>query len=326
MPNVQKQVFAWSDAGRVAPERLEEALLVSGAWPGAADWLRFATRLAWVLGAVWLAAGVVFFFAFNWAALPRWAKFALVEGALVAATAAAVRAGIQRTAGQAGLLGATIVLGALLALFGQTYQTGADPYQLFTTWAALALPWVIVARWSVLWMFWLLLVNVGIGLYFSSLGAPAWLDRLSGDQALLWTELIVNGVALAAWELGRGAGLGWMQARWPARLLAWGTGCVATAMGLWAVFEPRYAHPGLLVGYFGWMAAVWVAYRWKGRDLVILSGWVLSGIIFATAALVQLFGLQSTEGFFLVSLMVLGLAVVGARWLRGLAAREGEPS
>ena len=36
--------------------------------------------------------------------------------------------------------------GALLALFGQTYQTGADVYELFLTWALLGLPLVIAAQ------------------------------------------------------------------------------------------------------------------------------------------------------------------------------------
>jgi uncharacterized membrane protein len=37
-------------------------------------------------------------------------------------------------------------LGVLLALFGQTYQTGVDPWETFFNWALLMLPWTLPAR------------------------------------------------------------------------------------------------------------------------------------------------------------------------------------
>ena len=76
------------------------------------------------------------------------------------------RLGPERATGKAALLVAAILLGVLLALFGQTYQTGADTWELFATWAALITPWVIVGRFAGLWMLWLALLNVAIVLYF----------------------------------------------------------------------------------------------------------------------------------------------------------------
>ena len=54
-----------------------------------------------------------------------------------------------RFVGRGAVFLAFIATGALLALFGQTYQTGADVYELFLTWALLGLPLVVAAQWSV---------------------------------------------------------------------------------------------------------------------------------------------------------------------------------
>ncbi len=54
-----------------------------------------------------------------------------------------LRLGPECTPGKAALLLATLLLGVFLALFGQTYQTGADPWQLFANWALLILPWEV---------------------------------------------------------------------------------------------------------------------------------------------------------------------------------------
>jgi hypothetical protein len=41
---------------------------------------------------------------------------------------------------------ALLNIGGLFAYFGQTYQTGADPWQLFSLWAALSLPLCLSVR------------------------------------------------------------------------------------------------------------------------------------------------------------------------------------
>ena len=56
-------------------------------------------------------------------------------------------------------------IGALFAYFGQTYQTGADPWQLFALWAVLALPLCLGARSDVLWAPWALVVVTAISLW-----------------------------------------------------------------------------------------------------------------------------------------------------------------
>jgi hypothetical protein len=77
---------------------------------------------------------------------------------------APARSGGRRPRAPLGLL-ALLAIGGLFAYFGQTYQTGADPWQLFAVWAALALPLCIAARSDVLWAPWALVVMTGISLW-----------------------------------------------------------------------------------------------------------------------------------------------------------------
>ena len=69
-----------------------------------------------------------------------------------------------------GLLSAMILVGGLMALFGQTYQTGADPWQLFFNWALLVFPWVLISRFHVMWLVWLGLLNLSVHQYFQVFG------------------------------------------------------------------------------------------------------------------------------------------------------------
>ncbi|WP_228706240.1 MULTISPECIES: DUF2157 domain-containing protein [unclassified Marinobacter] len=79
------------------------------------------------MGGAALAFSVLLFVAFNWGELGRLARFALVEGAVLLAFAGYWLAGRETLAGKVALLSTGLLLGGLLALFGQTYQTGADP-------------------------------------------------------------------------------------------------------------------------------------------------------------------------------------------------------
>ncbi|HYC52144.1 MAG TPA: DUF2157 domain-containing protein, partial [Gemmatimonadaceae bacterium] len=106
------------------------------ATPASHEWRGFlATTLA-LFGGALVLAGVVCFVAFNWSRIGRYGKFALVELAIVAAVVIAWKK-LPKLSGQMALFGAAVLVGPLLAVYGQTYQTGADPYGLFLVWAAL---------------------------------------------------------------------------------------------------------------------------------------------------------------------------------------------
>src|SRR6185369_6447460 len=208
-------VFAWAESGKIADVRA--ALSAAGVLPGARGWRAFLDALLLWSGAVALAAAMVFFIAHNWNELGRYAKFALVEVPLAIAVVAYWRLGPERATGKAALLVAAILLGVLLALFGQTYQTGADTWELFATWAALIAPWVLIGRFAALWIVWLVIANTALALYFTVFGG---LFRIAfATEHQLWTVFVFNTAALAAWEIAARR-VTWLDERWAARLIA----------------------------------------------------------------------------------------------------------
>jgi uncharacterized membrane protein len=97
--------------------------------------------------------GVILWLAANWGGLGRFGRFALLEGVvLVMAMGSFYKPHWRAPLG----LMALLCTGGLLAYFGQTYQTGADVWQLFAFWAALTLPLCLSVRSDITWTPWML--------------------------------------------------------------------------------------------------------------------------------------------------------------------------
>ena len=144
-----------------------DALLeLAEARPAASASHQFLARMMRIGGVLSLAAGVVFFVAANWSKFAVFGRFALLELLLVACAVVALLKPPPANVGRAALFLGFITTGALLALFGQTYQTGADVYELFLTWTLLGLALAILANWSVASAAWLLVLNTALTLYF----------------------------------------------------------------------------------------------------------------------------------------------------------------
>src|SRR5688572_2321641 len=155
MSRYRSEVLGWFESGRIVPGSENDVLRAADILPTRMEWRGFLASLCLWLGTVALVAAVIFFFAFNWDDLGRFAKFGLVEAAILAGLLACWRVGVDGKPGKAVLLLLSLLTGALLALTGQVYQTGADTYELFAWWAVLILPWVLVSRFSPLWLTWL---------------------------------------------------------------------------------------------------------------------------------------------------------------------------
>jgi uncharacterized membrane protein len=102
-------------------------------------------------GVAALGAGVIFFVAANGQDYGVMGRFAILEAAFLVCVGIALWRPSPGAIGQAALILATLLTGALLALFGQSYQTGADLYELFFTWALLALPFAVAGRSGAQW-------------------------------------------------------------------------------------------------------------------------------------------------------------------------------
>jgi uncharacterized membrane protein len=314
-------ILDWAEQGRIAPENLREALRVSGALPGAAAWRLFIDRLLLWVGTVMLGAALVFFLAYNWQDLGRFAKFALAEAALLLALGAVARTGLERTSGKAALLAAALFTGALLALIGQTYQTGADPFELFAAWALAILPWALVGRSATLWLLWIALVNLSATLYFQAFNGL--FGFVFGPERQLWLLFGLNSVALAAWEAAASSGAPWLASRWPARVLATASGGLITALAVMSIFEWR-VEPALAMTLLAvWLASGYALYRRRVPDVFILAGGMLSVITVTTAFLGKhLMRHDAASASLFIGVVVIGLSAAGGWWLKQVAQEQ----
>jgi len=316
------ELMTWAGEGLLAADALPQAVRIAGMLPTPGAWRRFLDVLALWLGAVFLAAAVIFFFAFNWKELGHYSRFGIVELLLAASVLASWRLGLERMSGKAALLVATLLVGALLALVGQTYQTGADPWELFATWAALVLPWVAVSRFSALWLFLLLLLNLAVGLYYHAFaGLFGFIFRA---ESLWWTLAGVNTTALAIWELAASRGVRWLEERWAVRIVATAAAGYATVLAAWGIVDRDVTGITETVGYVAWMALAYAIYRHRIRDLYVLALGVLSIVIVVAIFLGHnMLRGGDAETFLFIGIAVLGLSAAGGWWLR-IVAREVE--
>lgn len=316
----QYRLVAWRRDGGLDAAAFTRARQWLGPVPDAAQWRRFLDGLALWLGVALLAAGAICFIAANWDELGKFARLYGMQSVLVGAVVAAAWLGIARIAGQAALFLATVLLGGLLALVGQTYQTGADTWELFALWTALALPWALAGRNPALWLLWAAVLNVALALWLG-LRPQFWF----GDWDTAALVGVLNLVLLAGWELAA-----W---RWPEfhgragpRLLAAAALLGLTINGIADVFGDERFHVGAATG--AWLLAVLAlghVYLRRRRDLAILAMLALSVIASSTCwfGRVLLDGPGEAIGaWLLLALLVIAQAAVAAIVLRRLAQQE----
>jgi uncharacterized membrane protein len=293
----------------------------AGELPGRSDWRGFLDRLLLWGGAVLLAAGVIFFFAYNWSEIGRVARLGLAEMLIAVAVACCVWFGTESPTGKAALFTAAVLTGALLALFGQTYQTGADTFELFITWAVVILPWTIVGRLPALWVLLIVLVDTAITLYFMVL--PGLFGLLFSTEKQLWLLFAFNTIALALWELFSRK-VEWLRERWAARLLGFAGGSLITTLAMFAIFGHKDEYVlAAVIAYPLWLAAIYACYRHFFLDLFLLAGGVLSIVIVVASLLSKAMEHdRGGGGLLFIGLVVVGLSSLGGMWLKNLS-QEG---
>ena len=296
------------------------AMEVAGVFPETEAWSRFAQKLLLWLGVLSMAVGVVFFVAFNWDAMGKYGKFALLEGLLILSLLPLLRYDRRSLIGQIALIAGSILVGALLALIGQTYQSGADTWQLFGTWALLILPWAILARSTPLWILWIGITNTALVLYFSLFPLPLFGAR-SSEAVMALAVLLFNALILFIWEwkLRAHPGSNRLALRIPATLAA----MAATTLGLqFAIASGSGAEEAMppffrLILWALWLGITCLIYRTSIRDLFMLTLGCLSVIIVVVGWL----GVYVLPGMSVIglSLMTVVLVIVGGgttAWLR----------
>jgi uncharacterized membrane protein len=335
-----------SDLDRVAREfNLDEAAVataldLSGGRPDPAAWRTFGVRVLNAAGFASLGAGAIFFVAANWQEFGVAGRFVLLQVAFAGSVALAWWRAPPDPIATAAIALATLLIGGLLALFGQTYQTGADVFELFLTWAALALPFALGGRSGAVWAIWWVVLNIAFALYGGWLGPQhflwAWLDRAGvGRPLMLLVPCAVNfiGAALFA-HLAKTSPQ--EAPRWLVRMLLafgfiYGTAAsmLATVGHGWASSRGNDApvQDALVIGAFAaaCVAIAFAALRSK-RDVFPLAAIIGSGIAISTALLIKGVKFNDVGGFFIVAAWLIATSSAASfvlmHWVREWNARN----
>ncbi len=177
-------------------------------------------RMLVVLGALFVTAGVLLFFAFNWADIPPMLKLGGILG-LIAVLLIGNFYILQKGKTFAGNLVLSItafMVGVFMAVFGQIYQTGADSYTLFLTWAIMILPWVIMARFAPLWVLWFVVSNAALLLWWA---LDLYPDMFKENYLFIIISIFYLTIYMLA-QFAMSKGENWLNKKWIKLLLAIG--------------------------------------------------------------------------------------------------------
>lgn len=175
---------------------------------GPQAWIRFLKICFISLGVCFTVSGVIFFFAYNWADLSNFTKIAMLESLVAVTTLATLLLRINLLFRNVILTGAAMLVGALFAVYGQIYQTGANAYDLFLAWTACIALWTAVSNFPPLWLVFIALVNttfilfvIQVGQYWEGIGIFATLFSINAAflAGLLACGHFMDGVSVPGW-------------------------------------------------------------------------------------------------------------------------------
>jgi len=253
--------------GVLDSQSYERALKIIGYTPDASKWNRFLNTLLLVLGAGFTVCGIYFFFAYNWADMNRFVKLGIIETMIVGLIIATSSISLGKLPGKITLTVAGVLVGALLAVFGQIYQTGADSYTLFFYWTVFISCWVFISRFTPMWFIWISLINTSVLLYW---------DQMVGygsESQLMFFGFLINGVFILLWEF-YSTKTDWLTSRWTPRILSAAVFYITTAAAVFFVTDEldKDTYIVILTILFVFInAAVLYIYSQKKLDMFMLT-------------------------------------------------------
>ena len=288
------------------------------------EWVLWSSRLLLFTGTALVLAGLIYFFAFNWAKLGPGIKLGAIELGILGCGLAYLRMSAEHLSAKVILLCASMLVGIFLVVFGQIYQTGADAYQLFMMWSILISGWVLISRFAAHWILWVVVVNLFAVLYWDQ-GIS-----ISRDSRLLICSYLalLNGVVLGAREWAAERGMLWVSGGWNRLVLVVGVlGYLLIPLVMFVTGE-RSADYGVIVGaLFGLVAhALFIyVYRYRIADIWVLAVTILSACIVIECAVFheihEIFGFYDATAFLMMSVATVVVFTLAIVILRTLANR-----
>lgn len=267
------------------------------------DWLSFLKVFFVSLGVGFITAGIISFFAYNWNDLHKFVKIGLIQGLLIALIAVILWSKFQQNVKNILLTGASVLVGVLMAVFGQVYQTGANAYDLFLNWTLFILLWVVISNFAPLWLLFITLINTTLVLYFQQV-AQDW-----SPSTLLVLLVLINSSFLVLGMIGKQKTKLINPPIWFNNLLALAVVSIATwgiSVEMFGDYNTAFVVLVLLTGML-YSYGIWYAYQSK-------NGFYLAIIPFSLIIIFSAFLLKQSDDypmFFLVSFFIIaGVSLV----------------
>jgi uncharacterized membrane protein len=268
------------------------------------SWINFLNLLFIGLGVSLFVAGVLFFFAFNWASLHKFIKIGLIEGLIIAAIAYVYFSKSAEIIKNSVLTGAAMLVGVLFAVFGQVYQTGANAYDFFLGWTMAVFVWSLVGNFAALWLLFIVLVNTTLVLYAVQISGKWMTTNLISILFVLNAGICIGFHVLKQFTTKVAI------PKWFLITLSLATVSLGTSSVIMTIFS-RYNHQysiwlSLLPVFLVFSLALY--YAWKVKEIYLLAILILSLIVIISSKILEI----STDSgsFFSVGIFVI-LAISG---------------
>ena len=262
-------------------------------------WQKFLNIFIITLGIGFTVIGTVFFFAYNWADLHKFAKIGLVQGLIIATTMLVLLPKISTNISNIILTGASVLVGVLFAVFGQIYQTGANAYDFFLGWTVFITLWVLVSNFAPLWLIYVVLINTTL-IFYSAQVAQDW-----SDIFVITLLFIVNTVAVIAFTLLSNYKKIVNVPHWFLNAVALASTTYATIGIITGIFKNNNKNSGefsvlILITLVAFALGIWQGL--KDKSIFYLSVIPFSLIIIVSALIIEASSGEAT--FLLVSLFI----------------------
>lgn len=297
---------------KLEASELQLAYQKSALYPSPKEWLNIAYRFFLSAGLLLLLSGIIFFFAYNWGSLHKFAKLGLVQTGMLGIAIALLVFKPSDFVLKLGLTAISVLVGISFAVFGQIYQTGADAYDFFLGWSIFVTAWVAIAGFPFLWFFYLILINLTISLYLIQV------QMLVAEDVLYLIVALINTIALSIWEyIINGNRSNWVHA-----LLTRMIGAVIitalTIAVVWTIFDFRRSAGLSIINvlfYFGFVVIGSWYYMNKGKDIGFIAMIAISGLVVGNSWIIDLCGSNLEEILLLLSIGNIGATIFLVRIL-----------
>ena len=262
------------------------------------SWHKFLRLFFISLGVGFTTAGIIFFFAYNWADLHKFIKIGLIEGLIIISPLVILFSKISLDIKNILFTGTSILVGVLFAVFGQIYQTGANAYDFFLGWTMFITIWVFVSNYAPLWLVFITLINTTLILYSQQV-AHDW------SEVFVFTLLfIINILFLTTFLYGKKINKEIKVPIWFSNLISLASVSFSTIGIVFGIFDKNQTSFFVLIVITSILYGIGIKYGLK-----VKSGFYLSIIPFSIIIIISAFLIKLSDDagmFFFISLFVIG--------------------